>query len=70
MAVQGVVVEIHLAVQGDDIVLRGDDQGIDLHQGTVVVDGQVVQVFQQHGKGLHAGLGHIEPESRRPQVVA
>ena len=57
VAVKGVVVEIHLAVQSDDIVLGGDDQRIDLHQGAVVVDGQVVQVLQQYGKGLHGRCG-------------
>ena len=47
VAVQGVVVQVDLGVQGQQVAVLGDDQGVDLHQAGIAVGEQSVQACHQ-----------------------
>ena len=77
MAVEGVGLEVHLAVEGDDLAALGEDKRVDLDDGAVEVDVHLVQLLHEvdgavdrlaleaEAKGERAGLerGHAEERS-------
>ena len=64
MAVEGVVVEIDLAVERDELAFAGDDQRIDLHQRRVGLDERPVQRLQEWPQDLGAVGAQAQAESQ------
>ncbi len=60
MAEHGVVVEVDFAVEGDELVVPGGDEGVDLHEGGVGVDEGAVEAGHE-ADGL-VDLGGLEAE--------
>src|SRR5208282_689997 len=58
---QGVVVEIDFGVDGQKLVVAGDDQGIDLHQGSVGFEEDFGKIGHQFGR--FAGQFVLEPQA-------
>lgn len=44
MAVEGVVIQVDLGIQGHDLPLARDDQGVDLDQGAVQIHEQGIEL--------------------------
>ncbi len=69
VAVEGVVVERHLGVEELEGAVAGDDQGVHLQQGHVLLDEGLVERRKQ-GAGLFGGLaGQVQGLGHRLGVV-
>ena len=62
LAIQGVVVDIDLAIQRQQSALIGNDQRIDLDQAQVAFQKKFVEAEQYLGKGAYLLVGKAERE--------
>ena len=60
LAVEGVVVEIEFGVEGEEIPVLGDDEGIDLDLGAIAGDEEFKESGEEFGGGVD--LGAVEAE--------
>jgi len=51
VTVEGVIVEVHLGIERDDVARTGDDQRVDFDQRGVEIDIGLVEIAQQRGEG-------------------
>ena len=68
MPEQGIVVEIDLGVQGEDLTFTGCHQGIDLGQGTVHFHVHFVEPQDETKRLTHQGALQSQPESKPPRL--
>ena len=70
MTIEGVGIDIHFGIEGDDLILLGDDEGIDLDQRAVVIDEKFVQAGQDLAERLLQLLFDLQPEQHLVEVIA
>ena len=60
MTVQGVVVKVEFGIQGAHAVIRGDDEGVDFHQGAVQGGEELVNIGNELGRLAEQGTGEAQ----------
>ena len=65
VAEQRVVVEVHLAVEADELAVLGDDQRVDLEQAHVLLDEHAIEVADQ----LDALVRRDRPSSSSAEAI-
>ena len=69
VTVERVVVEVHLAIERDDLVITGDDEGVDLGERAVGLDKAGVERLEDLGRGADCLALEAEREGELAALV-
>ena len=69
LPVKGVVVEVELGVEGEQLAFRRHDERIDFHHGTIALNEKLVEVREELGRLVHQRTGEAESRGNLARLI-